>query len=79
MTEESNMKDTVIRHDEETDVLYISFHNPPLAADFSNRCGDFLFRTKDESPIGVTIMNFSRYVKVIELLIEHKEGGKVNG
>jgi len=65
------MRETVIRHDEENDVLYISFHNPPLAADFSNSRGDFLFRSKDGEPIGATILNFSRYAEVIKLLIEH--------
>lgn len=65
------MSETLIRYDKESDVLYISFHDPPLAADFSNRVGDFLFRTKDGDPIGVTIMNFTHYEGVIKLLIEH--------
>lgn len=66
------MKKTVIRHDEENDILYVSFHNPPLPAGHTNRRGDFLFRSKNGAPVGVTIMNFSRYEEVIKLLIEHK-------
>jgi len=74
MDEEPRMKETVIRHDEENDILYINFHNPPLEAGFTNRRGDFIFRSKKRAPIGVTITNFSRYAEVIKLLIEHKVG-----
>lgn len=66
------MRETVIRHDEENDILYISFHNPPLAAGHTNRRGDFLFRSKKGELIGVTVMDFSRYEEVIKILAEHK-------
>lgn len=66
------MRETVIRHDEENDILYISFHDPPLPAGHTNRRGDFLFRSKQGAPIGVTIMNFGRYAEVIKILAEHK-------
>ncbi|MBA7545243.1 hypothetical protein ES705_37609 [subsurface metagenome] len=63
-------KKRVVSYDEETDVLYISFHNPPLAADFTNRRDDFIFRSKEGEPVGVTIMNFSRYAEVIKLIAQ---------
>lgn len=66
------MRETVIRHDEENDILYVSFHNPPLAAGHTNRRGDFLFRSKGGELIGVTITNFGRYAEVIKILTEHK-------
>ena len=81
MTEESRMKETVIDHDEENDILYINFHNPPLKAGGTNRRGDFLFLSKYGVPVGVTIMNFSRYAEVIKIIIKHKTrslGEKVN-
>ncbi len=64
------MKKTMVDYDEEADVLYISFHTPPLEADFTNRHGDILFRSKDGKPIGATILNFSRYQDVIKLIID---------
>ncbi len=72
MTEESRMKETVIDHDEENDILYINFHNPPLKASGTNRRGDFLFLSKYGAPTGITIMNFSRYAKIIKIITEHK-------
>ena len=72
MTEESRLKETVITHDEENDILYINFHNPPLEAGGTNKRGDFLFLSKYGAPTGITIMNFSRYAEVIEIIIEHK-------
>ena len=81
MTEESRMKETVIDHDEENDILYINLHNPPLEAGGTNRRGDFLFLSKYGAPTGVTIMNFSRYAEVIKIIIKHKTrslGEKVN-
>jgi len=62
------MRETVIRHDEENDILYVSFHNPPLAAGHTNRRGDFLFRSKGGELIGVTIMDFSHYAEVIKII-----------
>ena len=66
------MTETVSDHDEENDILYIYFHNPPLKAGGTNRRGDFLFLSKYGAPTGVTIMNFSRYAEVIKIIIEHK-------
>ncbi len=81
MTEESRMKETVIDHDEENDILYLNFNNPPLKAGGTNRRGDFLFLSKYGAPTGITIMNFSRYAEVIKIIIKHKTrslGEKVN-
>ncbi len=66
MTEELKMKETIIEHDKENDILYISFHNPPIEAGGTNRRGDFLFLSKYGIPVGVTIMNFSRYAELIK-------------
>jgi len=71
--EESKMKETFIDYNEENDILTINFHHPPLEAGITVTKGDFIFRSKKGEPIGVTIMNFSRYTEVIRLL----SGGKV--
>lgn len=63
------MRGNVFNYDKENDVLYISFYNPPLEADFSHKRGDFLFRSKDSKPIGVTILNYTRYKVIIEILL----------
>jgi len=73
MAEESRMRETFIDYDEENDIVYINFHHPPLEAGITVTKGDFIFRSKRGEPIGVTIMNFSRYAEVIRLL----SGGKV--
>ena len=65
------MRKTLVDYDKEADVCYVSFHTPPLEADNSHMNGDFIFRSKSGEPIGVTIMNFSKYENVIKLFIEH--------
>lgn len=64
------MKKTFIDYDKEADVCYISFHTSPLEADDSHAVGDFIFRSKSHEPIGVTIINFSKYKNLIKLLYE---------
>jgi len=65
------MKRTLVDYDKEVDVCYVSFHTPPLEADYSHMNGDFIFRSKDREPIGITIINFSKYETLIKLLIKH--------
>jgi uncharacterized protein YuzE len=82
MNEKSRSRETVIDYDEENDILYINFHNPPLEAGGTNRRGDFLFLSKYGAPTGITIMNFSHYAEVIKIIVEHKNrslGKKING
>ena len=67
------MREIVLKYDKDADVLYINFHNPPLEADFGNRRGDIIFRSKDGEPIGATILNFTRYEGIIKLLLEREQ------
>ncbi len=72
MDEKPRMKETVIDHDEENDVLKITVS--PIGAGvagITHRKGDFTFRYKRGALIGVTITSFSHYEEVIRLLIEH--------
>ncbi len=47
-------------YDAEADVLYINFHQPPLAADDSELTDDnIVIRCKDNQIIGLTILNAS--------------------
>lgn len=57
-----------INYDEKEDVCYINFHDPPLKADDTHQSEDYIFRFKDGKPIGVTILNFSKYEKLIKFL-----------
>ncbi len=72
MAEESREREVFIDHDEENDTLKITL--PPIGAGvagITQRKGDFTFRYKRGTLIGVTITTFSRYEEVIRLLIEH--------
>ena len=64
------MRKIVVNYDKESDVLYINFHDPPLEADYTNRQGDIIFRSKDGVPIGATIIDFTKYEGIIKLLLE---------
>ena len=66
-----------IDHDGEGDVLYVNFHDPPLEAEDTVRKGDFIFRYRRGEPIGVTIMNFSRYAELVRLLVERLPPGEL--
>jgi uncharacterized protein YuzE len=58
----------IIDYDRESDVCYVNFHSPLLEADSANRIGDIIFRSRGDKPIGATILNFSKYEKLIKLL-----------
>ena len=49
-----------VTYDEEADILYINIYNPPLEADNSKMTGSFIWRYKDEKPIGLTVLNFMK-------------------
>lgn len=49
-------------YDLESDVLYISFYDPPLEADNSSMIGDTTYRYKDGSLIGFTIVKWSEHI-----------------
>ena len=63
------MEEIVIDYDEKSDVCYINFHKPPLNADNAKTEGDFIFRFQNFKVVGVTILNFSKYEKIIRLLL----------
>ena len=49
-------------YDAEADVLYINFHQPPLAADDSELTDDdIIIRYKDDQIIGLTLLNIRKH------------------
>jgi uncharacterized protein YuzE len=55
----------IINYDEEEDVLYINYTKSPiLKADFGRRFNDYIIRIKNNSVIGVTILNAISHSKI---------------
>ena len=58
----------IVDYDRESDVCYVNFHNPPVEADSTTTKKDLVIRSKNGVPVGMTIINFSKYVDVVNTL-----------
>lgn len=51
----------ITNYDKDADVMYVSFYDPPLEADFSQKNRNCIFRYRDLECIGVTILDWKGY------------------
>ena len=69
---EREVEEIFHKYDDDADVLYINFFNPPLEADDSFTVGDLIIRLLNGKPIGITLLYFraNRSLATPEVIID---------